>query len=31
VTAGIVTGIGGVTVAVLWYALPLRLRLTEES
>jgi hypothetical protein len=30
VTAGIVTGVGGLAVAVLWYAAPLRLRLSRE-
>jgi hypothetical protein len=30
VTAGIVTGIGGVAIALLWYALPLRLRVSRE-
>jgi hypothetical protein len=29
-TAGIVTGIGGLMIAILWYAIPIRLRLSRE-
>jgi Family of unknown function (DUF6328) len=31
VTASIVTSIGGLAIALLWYALPLRLRVSRES